>query len=612
LIIDECQDMTDVLHEFVVTLLGDLGYPQMCCFGDKNQSIYGFKNADPRYITLAHKIWPDNKRKWISRELRSTYRLPPRIAAFVNDVLLGEDRLRSAIDDNKLDVKTLNVDHRVLWYRTGFYRPQDHPVIVEIARILSYKDSWCPEDIFILTPSVKAVQDSANFDWENMTPAQIYKTNPTALLANALTRMGHKIYIPNSDDEVSHINHTRGKIIFTTFHQSKGMERKFVFIDKFESTYSQYYARDTSPTVCPNQMYVAATRAKVRLYVMRAKDKGYPTFCKKIGTPVSEVKAPGPQKLQTVSVTNFVKYLPCKFVEYIINEHFVKRCVQRGLPKSIIDIRANEFTENVSALHGLAIPALFEFDETGAMSIFSAATAKRAHTELANNNAILDQTIVINGDIDEVPVVDAADATADDTRTNMFPAECKLVDALDIVEKCVGGKIPANISIADALFLANLHSFAHSDFLFKLSQIKRYDWLNTKLEAISAIHEEMRKVLPKGGAYEKSHSRTVVGALTLCGRFDYETDDQIWEFKCAQGLLTDTHILQLAVYGYLAPGKKMFLYNLFTHEILEICESHVGESCAAVVADIIAFRANPTQLVDDKLFVEERVKVFSD
>ena len=47
-----------------------------------------------------------------------------------------------------------------------------------------------------------------------------------------------------------------GKIVFSTFHQVKGLERKVVIIYNFDNSYFIYYEKDKSPFICPNTIYV--------------------------------------------------------------------------------------------------------------------------------------------------------------------------------------------------------------------------------------------------------------------------------------------------------------------------------------------------------------------
>lgn len=162
-----------------------------------------------------------------------------------------------------------------------------------------------PEDIFVLAASVKAKQSSGG-------------PSPMQVLENELVHAGVPVYVSNSDvvrscigaqlwvrgrtgltmytdtsrklntalhssrrlnpnpapqDSVSD-DLVRGKSVFTTFHSGKGLERKVVVIFGFSQEHFKFFQRDHPQWVCPNTMYVAATRASQRLYVVAEDTEG--------------------------------------------------------------------------------------------------------------------------------------------------------------------------------------------------------------------------------------------------------------------------------------------------------------------------------------------------
>ena len=54
----------------------------------------------------------------------------------------------------------------------------------------------------------------------------------------------------------------------SSYHRTKGLETKQVFVFNFDSSYFEYYARDQNPSKCPNDIYVAVTRAKDHLVLL--------------------------------------------------------------------------------------------------------------------------------------------------------------------------------------------------------------------------------------------------------------------------------------------------------------------------------------------------------
>ena len=92
------------------------------------------------------------------------------------------------------------------------------------------------------------------------------------ILENKLVQAGIPIFIPLDDvcnisgDIQSQI--MTGKVTFCSFHQSKGLEKKHVYVFGFSNSYFNFYAKDADSSVCPNVFYVAVTRALERLSVV--------------------------------------------------------------------------------------------------------------------------------------------------------------------------------------------------------------------------------------------------------------------------------------------------------------------------------------------------------
>ena len=105
-----------------------------------------------------------------------------------------------------------------------------------------------PEDIFVLAPSLKSEKAPIR-KLENVTKRHMPEI---------------KLYVPNSDIEKLDDEVVRNKLVFSTFHQAKGLERKVVMVFSFDSEYFTFYkrsAREHERVQCANELYVAATRS---------------------------------------------------------------------------------------------------------------------------------------------------------------------------------------------------------------------------------------------------------------------------------------------------------------------------------------------------------------
>ena len=69
---------------------------------------------------------------------------------------------------------------------------------------------------------------------------------------NILAERDIPIYIPPGDDNQNFDDNLAAKkVLFSSFHQSKGLERKVVVVFAFSADYFKYYAQDLEPSICP-------------------------------------------------------------------------------------------------------------------------------------------------------------------------------------------------------------------------------------------------------------------------------------------------------------------------------------------------------------------------
>lgn len=183
-------------------LLRDVCAPdvQVVVLGDTRQAIYGFKQADARFLSLADQLsaYAPVSRPWKTHPLATSYRLPPRVAQFVNSQLLeGRQVLKSS--------GTVNQPQGCVRYLLG-NSFEDLP----FREIKSWLASGLgPSDIFVLAASIRNNNSS--------------RMSPICKLENRLVKEGVLCYAASSDDERLDEDVSHGKIVFATFHQVKGL-----------------------------------------------------------------------------------------------------------------------------------------------------------------------------------------------------------------------------------------------------------------------------------------------------------------------------------------------------------------------------------------------------
>ena len=124
-------------------------------------------------------------------------------------------------------------------------------------RILIQRKEATIEDFLILAPSMKI---------------GFQKEPPLRKFENELVENNIPVYYNVNDDEksVSDSELSRGKILFCSFHQSKGLERRIVVVFNFSANYFDYYLKDkyVNRLKCPSILYVAVTRAVEHLWLI--------------------------------------------------------------------------------------------------------------------------------------------------------------------------------------------------------------------------------------------------------------------------------------------------------------------------------------------------------
>lgn len=504
IIVDEAQDMSPLYFELVCQIIQhNYRKFRMCIMGDKNQSIYQFNKADERYITMGNIIFENawNQQKWKLNHLSQSFRITHEMSEFMNHCFLREDRLKSM----KHNVKP----RYIICDTFGESLGSSNRVYKEVKNYL--KEGYTFDEIFILAPSVKNIQ------------------SPVRQLANQLSDEGIPIHVPVSDEEKLDEDILKGKIAFSTFHQVKGLERKVVIVYNMDSSYFEFFKKDSNPLVCPNEIYVACTRASEKLtllhhyqndylpFVNREMIEKYSNFEK---SRIHQTKNRKKKNFDTY-VTDVAKHLPIEVV-YECLKYF--DCEEKRKPGKKIDIpiktKQKNLYEGVSEITGIAIPNYFEFLKTGKMSIFH-----RCKEEIMNVETNV-STSLFSEDGGE---------------------EKKEEDDMMKLKKIDMKKLTAE----ELLYISNLWNSFKTGYIYKLNQIKKYDWLKEEhlKEAITRLDGLVSPKLKTEIRYEKEETKELRNRK-LIGHIDCIDDKNIWEFKCVSQLENE-HKIQLAIYMYM-------------------------------------------------------------
>ena len=587
LVLDEAQDMTFIYFRFMAKYSRDAGSPiQLLILGDYMQGLYEFKGADIRFLTMADTIWSNfpflRTQEFEKCTMKMSYRITKPMCSFVNNVMLGHDRMAACKDGEPVTyIRNTNPN-------------MQKTIAFEILKLLD--EGYLPSDIFVLGSSVKGVN--------------IRK------LENILSERGIPCHVPMLDNDKTDERVIDKKVVFSSFHCVKGRERKIVFILGFDNSYFKYFAKTLPKDICPNTLYVAATRSTERLYILERDDREGPLeflhmkhiemkqqeFIKFRGMHqtlfVDQETDKGSQLTtkQYLTPTELIRFIPDSVMEEIsilLDTIFIRESrelCELDIP-TIVETK-NDLFEEVSDLNGIAIPCIY-YDYLQGSS--------------RNSNILLS---VIEDQLE--------------TMKNGDHLYLK-----DIVKT-----LPENLDTpADYLFLANLSVAIQETLYFKLKQIDNYHWLKdsvleeckTRLSNVigpftsetfieeTIIHSKSDPAHKLIDEYLSAHYDANT-RFRFTGRVDLITDTTVWELKCTSKISID-HMLQVVIYAWLwqmhadaLPTKQFKIFNIKTNELLSLNASQ--EDLNTIILSLLRGKYQKQQIKSNEEFINDCKNAF--
>ena len=561
IIIDEIQDMSRLFYLFVLKIIRDGTSSETRLFlcGDEYQCIYKFKGTDARFLKLGRMLYPMIQGEWINLTSNTSFRITNQISIFINKCM-SPNRIKAIQRANEKKVQ-----YRIM-------SPFDFgDEIISLITSGKYK----PSDIYLLSYSVKGGKRS---------PIQVLERK-----INALRKKGQEIqvYVSSSDESKLDPDIIEDKIVITTFHKTKGLERKVVVVYGFDDSYYAYYNKDglEQPDRCPNLLYVAVTRAKELLYLIHDVDRGFLPFLNhdKIGK-IADVLVDESiiiKGIPCVTPTNFIcneNDSPISVSDVVkYNDTFEMKTLldsipftRENLPTEHIRLPTKIHTdekhsEEVFDINGIAIPAIFEYRTKGKSSLYETI-----------ENGMKEKKIFLHEFYDRFREIDKK-----------------------------------NITTEDFLFLANLLLAKINGTYFKASQIKRYDWLDD--EEVNKAMVILKSHISNKSIYEVTVSEENEYRRSLCGcidAYDPETNT-IWEIKCVNKF-SEENILQIILYAYIVkfsncsiPKNANYrIINITTGEVIKI---EIGDlsSVNSFIESKLSKHHKTTSLLGDREFLKK-------
>lgn len=525
IILDEAQDITPLYYTLICKIFSDNKHiTKFCILGDEFQSIYGFNKADPRFLTFSERIYNFGNYNWINKKLSITYRMNDETVKFVNKCMLNSDRIKSNKSGWKpryIICDCFNDAHHER------YKPYQE---IRYYISLGYQN----HEIFVLAPSVKS------------------ERSPVRILANTLSRENIPIFVPHNDEEKLDSQVLENKIVFATYHQTKGLERKVVIVFNFDASYFKYYKKNVNPLYCPNELYVAVTRSIERLTLLHHDTNDYLQFiereyleetCNCQFSNIYEYSSNKKNQITNLPVTDLTRHLSEDVIEkaatYFGTDIINKKGEYINIP---IKTKQGNLYENVSDINGTAIPAYFDLKKNNKMKISDCIIKKKPK----NNYMFLKDDDDSSSDEDSFTFSDNIDIKID------------------------------TITPSELLYIANKWNSDVSGYIYKLKQIKNYDWLSK--QNLEKAYNRLKKYISEKSTFEiilHIDNQPELVDKKLIGVIDCIDGNRVWEFKCVKEL-ENVHQIQLAIYMYMMLIQNdtceynFYLFNILNENIIEI------------------------------------------
>lgn len=554
LIVDEVQDAKPIYFRFASKLYQDLNCRQLVILGDEKQCIYRFQGSDHRFLTLCEPLWG---MPFARHTLSTSYRVTHEIAAFVNEVLIGSPKIQAQKSGSPVKYIIAN--------------PYNTLIFCEMIR-KRIKEGAKPDDIFVLSTAMNGTR------------------LPVRSLEMALVRAGIPCFFPTGDERELKDSLLRGKVVFSSVHQSKGRQRPIVFVFGFDQTYFDIFDRDNvmPRTECPDLLYVAATRAERELVLIQderampcsffhvsLEDLRTRPYVQILGVPDNALVSSSVSRPFKVSVTDLVRHIHTDAM-HVLSEYVASVYTRTQDPTFDIDIPNTIVTslgleEDVSDINGIVLPAIQEHEKTGSSTVLNTLrfARPRARSESDEFEVSLEETSM------EVEY--------------LSPSQWISV-GIEYISR--GARL-----------------------LHKEAQIPRKDrtWLDNGhyRVAVNFLHEYMRFF--RNVNYEREvkcvHSDSYCGRIQLSGRIDIQSETALLEIKCTKDL-TIEHKLQLLMYAWMyrktvsnTEGMAFRLLNIRTGEeyTLEASYATLNE----IATYLIAAKYSKQAILPDTEFVEK-------
>ena len=333
IIIDEAQEINDIYYELIYKICKENQGCRLCIMGDRKQTINEYNKSDERYMIYGEEMFRINNKGWIRCKLTQSFRVTKEMSLFINNVMYKNEVIKS-------ERETLNKPRYIICDTFG---------IQPFNEIKYYLDKgYKAGDIFIIAPSIKNINS----------PVRRLEIKIRRLILNV------EVYI--TDDEELNEGEMEGKIVITTIHQVKGLERKVVILYNFDDSYYTYYKRNVNREICVNELYVGVTRGIEELTLLHHNQNEYFKFINEeelnkyclIKNKINDKSKL--EKNNKITIYEIIKDLPDVIIQECMKYLDISK---EGSKRKILKIEEGEISS-------LIVTSEFENKNNGKVSIF--------------------------------------------------------------------------------------------------------------------------------------------------------------------------------------------------------------------------------------------------
>lgn len=560
IVLDEFQDCTELLfwltNCFILANNQKIGGEpaRIVVLGDERQSIYGFRGADDRYLTLAAELLrPISPYPFAKAQLSQSFRLSIQSVRFINEVFLGGE---SCITSTKTGPKPI------------LLRCHPRAIYALAKQLWVLIERHGAQNTVILAPTVR-------------------KRGPVQDVVNVLSKVYRVPIAVSIDDEVPLDDRViEGKVCVSTIHQFKGSERDLVILFGMDSSFFEFFGRNLPDDRCPNEVFVALTRAREQLVLVNWNNQKLMPFVsiealyetadvidmtrEQDGIPAPDAPARalefGLALPRSITVRDMARHVKDEILDGIIDSHLyvhklppLPEVEHLGLPGVVLSDAKMKFHEAVSDLNGLVVVAAFEYHISGTLVTLNAK-----------------QT-----DVDSMPSVCSQEGVS------------WLCCQACIYEAKLSGYLPRSIQMENHAFdwikpgdLATARSRLWKELEGSVASL-RFEF---RAEDDFKVEEEKSRLLGRAD---------IVSVSSSPDRNGNETFDSVWEIKFVTQL-SNQHVVQACTYAFLLGLPSAIVFNVRDGEKWIITSRNGQEGLRRMIEEILRVKFTSARKMSDE------------